>query len=257
MLRCIYHVHHGTYAMGTYHACHVTYIVDKGYVRRVAYAEVLYKVWHVSYFVGIYHTHRVTYDVGLWYVRRLTHVALYKSCPPWDLCSGYISCPPCDLCCGYRICPPCDPYCIVSIMSTIGLMFWVHIMPAMWPMRWVYDVSTVWPMLRCIYHIHHGTYALGTYHARHVTYVVGHRQNKPSTQLPQPSRSQTGKWEEFEIWTPISPGELIRQSPYCPGQGHSQQEVLSAHCSRSAFGGTFDQLQLIRATLIFKMQKDW
>ena len=59
-----------------------------------------------------------------------------------------------------------------------------------------------------------------------------HRQNKPSAQLPQPTRSQTGKWEEFEIWTPISPGELIRQSPYCPGQGHSQQEDLSAHCSR-------------------------
>ena len=59
-----------------------------------------------------------------------------------------------------------------------------------------------------------------------------HRQNKPSAQLPQPTRSQTGKWEEFWDWTPISPGELIRQSPCCPGQGHSQQEVLSAHCSR-------------------------
>ena len=58
-----------------------------------------------------------------------------------------------------------------------------------------------------------------------------HRQNKPSAQLPQPTRSQTGKLEEFWDWTPISPGELIRQSPYCPGQGHSQQEVLSAHCS--------------------------
>ena len=61
---------------------------------------------------------------------------------------------------------------------------------------------------------------------------IMHRQNKPSAQLPQPTRSQMGKWEEFWDWTPISPGELIRQSPYCPGQGHYQQEVLSAHCSR-------------------------
>ena len=64
------------------------------------------------------------------------------------------------------------------------------------------------------------------HHFRH------HRQNKPSAQLPQPTRSQTGKWEEFWDWTPISPGELIRQSLDCPGQKHSQQEVLSAHCSR-------------------------
>ena len=77
------------------------------------------------------------YAVGIGYVLRVTHVALYISCPSWDLCSGYIICPPCDLCCGYRICPPCDPCWVVSIMSTMGLMFWVHIMFAMWPMLWV------------------------------------------------------------------------------------------------------------------------
>ena len=37
---------------------------------------------------------------------------------------------------------------------------------------------------------------------------------------------------------------------YCPGRGPSQQGVLSP-----AFDRTFDHLQLIRATLIFKMQK--
>ena len=73
---------------------------------------------------------------------------------------------------------------------------------------------------------------LSSYFNMIMALFLTHRQNKPSAQLPQPTRSQTGKWEEFEIWTPISPGELIRQSPYCPGQGHSQQEVLSAHCSR-------------------------
>ena len=59
-----------------------------------------------------------------------------------------------------------------------------------------------------------------------------HRQNKPSAQLPQPNSLTNGEVRGVWDWTPISPGELIRQSPYCPGQGHSQQEILSAHCSR-------------------------
>ena len=49
MLRCIYHVHHRTYVLGTYHARHVTYAVGIGYGRCVAYADGIYKVWHVSY----------------------------------------------------------------------------------------------------------------------------------------------------------------------------------------------------------------
>ena len=122
--------HHRTYVLGTYHARHVTYAVSIGYVRRVAYAEGMYKVWHVSYSVGIYHARRVTYGVGLWYVRRVTHVALYISCPPWDLCSGYISCLPCDLglmLWGFE-------------MSAICLMLRMYIMPSMSHMLLLYDI---------------------------------------------------------------------------------------------------------------------
>ena len=55
---------------------------------------------------------------------------------------------------------------------------------------------------------------------------TGRQPNYPNQLAPK-----RGSQRRFCL-DPISPGELIRQTLYCPGPGHSQQEVLSAHCSR-------------------------
>ena len=53
--------------------------------------------------------------------------------------------------------------------------------------------------------------------------------NYPNQLAPKRgTRGTRGGW----VLTPTTPGELIRQSLFCSGLAHSQQGVLSAHCSR-------------------------
>ena len=85
--------------------------------------------------------------------------------------------------------------------------------------------------------------------------VILHSQNTASAQLPQPTRSQTGKPEENEFRPQSHLVSLSGQLLYCSGQGHSQQGGIISPLSWPAFDRAFDHLQLIRATLIFKMQK--
>ena len=62
-------------------------------------------------------------------------------------------------------------------------------------------------------------------------YVIYHSQNTASDQLPQPTRSQTGKSEENELRPQSHLVSLSGELLYCSGPGHSQQGVLSAHCT--------------------------
>ena len=66
-----------------------------------------------------------------------------------------------------------------------------------------------------------------------LSYIMQHRQNMVSAQLPKATRSPaSGEARGVLASTPISSGEHIGKSLYCSGPGQSQQEVLSAHCSR-------------------------
>ena len=77
-----------------------------------------------------------------------------------------------------------------------------------------------------------------------------------SAQLPQSTRSQAGKPEEFEFQPQPHGVSLSGQSLHCSGPGHPQQGVLTAHILFSpAFDQAFDHLLLIKAILNFKMQK--
>ena len=76
-----------------------------------------------------------------------------------------------------------------------------------------------------------------------------------SAQLPQPydTRSQVGKPEELEFQPP--PGEVIGAISLLFRPGTLSAGGLISPLFSPAFDSAFDHLQLIRATLIFKMQK--
>ena len=81
--------------------------------------------------------------------------------------------------------------------------------------------------------------------------LLRHRQNTASAQLPQPTRSQAGKPEEFEFRPQPHMVSLLGQSLYCLDPGHSQQGGLISPLFSPPFDGTFDHLQLIRVTFDF------
>ena len=75
-----------------------------------------------------------------------------------------------------------------------------------------------------------------------------------SAQLPQPTRSQAGKPDEFEFKPKLTGWSYQRKLLFRPGTlsvAGSYHPILFS----PAFDPAFDHLQLIRATLIFKMQK--
>ena len=84
-----------------------------------------------------------------------------------------------------------------------------------------------------------------------------HRQNMALAQLPQPTRPQAGKPEEFDFQPgPTPQGELIGAISLLHRPGTLSAGCLISPLFSSAFDRAFDHLQLIRATLIFKMEKD-
>ena len=184
MLRCIYHVHHGTYVLGTYHARHVTHAVGIGCVRRVTYAVGVWYVCHVTHSVGTWYVHRLTYAMGPWVVRHMPYcyaVGRYNVRPGtyvvgffnvryltyvinihYAFLVTYAVVIWYDLGCGYMVFPPCELcFWVLYDMSAMCPMLNVYIMPTMWLMLWVLSCL---PCDLCCGHM---------IYARYVTHIAG------------------------------------------------------------------------------------
>ena len=71
--------------------------------------------------------------------------------------------------------------------------------------------------------------------------ILTHRQNKPSAQLPQPTRSQTGKSEEFEIGPQSHLVSLSGNLPIVQARDTLSRRSYQPNVLAIAFDGTFDQ----------------
>ena len=72
--------------------------------------------------------------------------------------------------------------------------------------------------------------------------IIGRTWRQPN--YPNPTRSQTGKPEEFDFGPQPHMVSLWGQSLYCSGWGHSQLGSLSAHCFRQPLYNGIDDMMM-------------